>query len=165
MRDVIQQHVGSSGRNYDEEAGSEIFCKLLSDLKESSESDRPTLWQANWVEVAWPAGDSLVTKGGERLLLSDIDSGYQWLSEPCLDERDKRTSTTAPQRQRRISCRTRGWKTIVPCYGRCEIFRSVKKASDDVHLADQKFTDLVIVHATDQQLSEAPSKATANLIP
>ena len=56
-------------------------------------------------------------------------------------------------------------KQLFPVMAAVEILRSVKEASDDVHLADQKFTNLVIVHATDQPLSEAPSKATANLIP
>ena len=61
MRDVLQQ-TSFESRDYENEAGAQTLCKLLSDLAVTTDvqnlNAKPTLWQANWVEVGWPEGDT-----------------------------------------------------------------------------------------------------------
>ena len=58
-------------RDYESELGAQTLCKLLSDLSATTDvqklNEKPTLWQANWVEVGWPMGDNLLKKDGSGL--------------------------------------------------------------------------------------------------
>ena len=68
-RDVLQQ-TSFDDRDYENEPGAQTLCKLLSDLAAATDvaklNEKPTLWQANWVEVGWPKGETLLTKEGTR---------------------------------------------------------------------------------------------------
>ena len=70
MRGVLQQSI-FEGLDYENELGAETLCKLLSDLAVTTDvqklNEKPTLWQANWVEVGWPQGDTLLKKDGSQL--------------------------------------------------------------------------------------------------
>ena len=70
MRDVLKQ-ASFQGRDYENEPGAQTLCKLLSDLAATTDieklNEKPTLWQANWVEVGWPMGDTLLKKDGSQL--------------------------------------------------------------------------------------------------
>ena len=70
MRDVLEQS-SFEHRDYENEPGAQTLCKLLSDLAGTTDiqklNEKPTLWNANWVEVGWPIGDTLLSKDGSRL--------------------------------------------------------------------------------------------------
>ena len=61
----------SKKRDYENELGAQTLCKLLSDLSATTDvqklNEKPTLWQANWVEVGWPMGVNLLKKDGSGL--------------------------------------------------------------------------------------------------
>jgi hypothetical protein len=163
MRDIIA--VNTARRDYEAEEGSEIFCRLLSDLKTDTASDKPALWQVNWAEAAWPTGDSLLTKDGSRLYfqtsIRDISGSTDtvWMNEKsalALSQLESKDDFVAAHNE---------GKQLFPVLAAVKIARTVQDASDDAHLAGTKFTNLVVVHASDQPLSEAPSQATANLMP
>ena len=93
MRDVLQQTPFES-RDYENEPGAQTLCKLLSDLAVTTDvqklNEKPTLWQANWVEVGWPEGDTLLKKDGSQLWfqtsLRDLSGQVvnAWFT-PCCD--------------------------------------------------------------------------------
>ena len=72
-REVLQQGLVGAYKDYKDEQGKLSLCKLLkttvakTNIEFIDEND--TLWQLNWVEVAWPTGseDDLCTKKKERL--------------------------------------------------------------------------------------------------
>ena len=90
MRDVLEQS-SFEGRDYENELGAQTLCKLLSDLAATTDiqklNEKPTLWQANWVEVGWPMGDTLLKKDGSQLWfktsLSDLSGQVVnvWMNE------------------------------------------------------------------------------------
>ena len=70
-REILQPSSFGNGRDYENEAGAQTLCKLLSDLAATTDlqtlNENPTLCQANWVEVGWPIGDNLLKKDGSQL--------------------------------------------------------------------------------------------------
>ena len=82
-RDVLEQYA-FQGRDYENELGAQTLCKLLSDLTATTDvqklNEKPTLWQANWVEVGWPVGDNLLKKDGSELFsrLHYATSAVKW---------------------------------------------------------------------------------------
>ena len=61
--DRLEQYA-FQGRDYQNELGAQTLCKLLSDLAGTTDvqklNEKPTLWQANWIEVGWPVSDNLL---------------------------------------------------------------------------------------------------------
>ena len=70
MRDALEQSSFET-RDYENEVGAQTLCKLLSDLAVTIDvqnlNEKTTRWQANWVEVGWPEGDTLLKKDGSQL--------------------------------------------------------------------------------------------------
>ena len=72
-REVLEQGFQPNHVNYDDVAGTEVFCQSLNRVAKAtgikSIDEGATVWQLNWVEVGWPQGEEadVWTKGGERL--------------------------------------------------------------------------------------------------
>ena len=93
-RDVLEQSSFES-RDYENELGAQTLCKLLSDLVATTDvqklNEKPTLWQANWVEVGWPVGDNLLkTYGSELWFQTSLRDLSGQVANVCVDERAKR---------------------------------------------------------------------------
>ena len=60
-REVLQQAI-IKVRDYSSEQGTETFCKILSWMSNKTHiksiDENTTLWQLNWVEIAWPEGNA-----------------------------------------------------------------------------------------------------------
>ena len=86
MRDVLQQSSFES-RDYENELGAQTLCKMLSDLAVTTDvqklNEKPTLWQANWVEVGWP-------EGWQPTLVPDFTTRPQRSGRERVNEREKR---------------------------------------------------------------------------
>ena len=175
MRDALQQ-ASFETRDYENEPGAQTLCKLLSDLAVTKDvqklNEKPTLWQANWVEVGWPEGDNLLTKEGSRLWfqtsLRDL-SGQ--VVNAWMDEKSALSLSRLPNKEAFIENFKEG-NQLFPIMSTVKVIREVKSsqdASDVSQLADakqtQKFVNLIIVHATDQPWNEAPTRAALEMIP
>ena len=72
-REVLQEGRVAAYKDYTNEEGKLSLCKYLKTIvgKTNIEfiDENDTLWQLNWVEVAWPTGGvvDLCTKDGSRL--------------------------------------------------------------------------------------------------
>ena len=175
MRDVLEQS-SFEHRDYENEPGAQTLCKLLSDLAGTTDiqklNEKPTLWNANWVEVGWPIGDTLLSKDGSRLWfqtsLRDI-SGQ--VINVWMNEKSALSLSQLADKEKFIESVTMG-NQVFPIMSAVKVIREVK-ANQDIgdasQLADVKPTkqlvNLVVVHAEDQPWSEAPTKATLEMIP
>ena len=174
MRDVLRQ-ASQGRRDYAQEPGTQILCKLLSDLSTHSEiqklSDKATVWQTNWTEVAWPTGDTLLKKDGSELWfqtsLRDLSGQVErvWMGQKAalslsqLDDKDDFLEANSAGKQ------------MFPIVSSVKVIRELREgqppegSGDVAQLATTKSVNLVIVEAHDQPLDEAPTKATLELIP
>ena len=61
-REVLEQGFQPNHVNYDDVAGTEVFCQSLSRVAKptgiKSIDEGATVWQLNWVEVGWPQGEA-----------------------------------------------------------------------------------------------------------
>ena len=175
MRDVLQQ-TSFENRDYENEPGAQTLCKLLSDLAVTTDvqklNEKPTLWQANWVEVGWPEGDTLLKKDGSQLWfqtsLRDL-SGQ--VVDTWMNEKSGLSLSRLADKEAFIESFTEG-NQLFPIMSTVKVIREVESSQDtgDVSQpADAKpgkqFVSLVIVNAADQPWSEAPTKAALEMIP
>ena len=175
MRDVLEQS-SFAGRDYENERGAQTLCKLLSDLAVTTDvqklNEKPTLWQANWVEVGWPRGDTLLKKDGSQLWfqtsLRDL-SGE--VVNVWMNEKSALSLSRLPDKNAFIESYTEG-NQLFPIVSAVKVIREVRSSqdADDVsQLVDakgaQQRVNLVVVHAVDQPWSEAPTKAALEMIP
>ena len=171
-RDVLQQ----TCRDYENEPGTQTLCKLLSDLSVTTDiqklNEKTTLWQANWVEVGWPEGDTLLKKDGSQLWfqtsLRDL-SGQ--VVNAWMNEKSALSLSGLTDKEAFIESFTEG-NQIFPIMSTVKVTREIKSSKDDSNVSQsaddktsQKFVNLVIVHAADQPWSEAPTKAALEMIP
>ena len=182
QRDVLTY----SRRDYENEPATQTLCKLLSDLSATTNiqkhNEKTTLWQANWVEVGWPEGDTLLKKDGSQLWfqtsLRDI-SGQ--VVKVWMNEKSALLLSGLTDKETFIESFTEG-NQIFPIMSTVKITREIKSSSekpagkDSTDIANcglspagdktaQNMVNLVIVHATDQPWSEAPTKAALEMIP
>ena len=70
-RQTLETNILLNSKDYTRELGTETNTALLRNLSSSSNvqviDERPTLWQFNWVEVAWPTGSTVCRKDGQAL--------------------------------------------------------------------------------------------------
>jgi hypothetical protein len=174
MRHVLMQ-ASHSKRDYAEEPGSHVLCKLLSDLSTSSQiqplNENTTVWQTNWTEVAWPTGDTLVKKDGSELWfqtsLRDLSGQVErvWMGEKAALSLSQLADKNAF-----LEANNEG-KQLFPIMSSVKVIRDLREVQpsentgDVSQLASTKSVNLVIVQAEDQPLHEAPTKATLELIP
>ena len=175
MRDVLQQS-SVEHRDYASETGAQTLCKLLADLAVTTDvqklNEKPTLWQANWVEVEWPRGETLLRKDGSALWfqtsLRDISGQVAnvWMNEKTalslsqLDDKEAFVESFEQGRQ------------LFPIMSSVKVIREVRSSQDtggvsqpaDATKANQ-VVNLVVVHGEDQPWSEAPTKAALEMIP
>ena len=174
MRDVLEQAVRDA-RDYANEPATQMLCKLLSDLTAITDiqkfEEKPTLWQLNWVEVAWPTGDTLLKKDLSALWfqtsLRDI-SGQ--VLNVWMDEKSALSLAQLDDKEAFLQANTEG-KQLFPIMASVKVTRAAREvktseeASDVPQLAGAKTVRLVVVHGNDQPWDEAPTKATLELLP
>ena len=79
-REILQQ-ASISRRSYKDEMGRQCNCKLLSSMHAATKikdiDEDSTLWQLNWVEVAWPQAEEseLCTKDGRLFFETYVRDG------------------------------------------------------------------------------------------
>ena len=172
-RDILEQYQGEQ-RDYESEQGVEMVCKLLSDLTIPSEvaplNASTTLWQVNWVEVAWPPpGVELLTKKGDRLWFQTcIRDATGQVPYIWMNEKSALTLAQLKTKEQFMSEHAAG-KQLFPAVAAVKVLRSVPDTlsldSDDAHVSDAGRVNMTIVHANDQPLDESPTRATLNLLP
>ena len=169
MRDVLQQ-ISFESRDYENEPAAQTLCKVLSDLAVTSNiqslNEKPTLWQANWVEVGWPEGDTLLKKDGSQLWfktsLRDL-SGQ--VVNAWMNEKSALSLSGLPDRDAFIESFEEG-NQLFPIMSTVKVIREVKSSQDaDDAKSVQQVVNLVIVHGTHQPWSGAPTKAALEMIP
>ena len=185
--DVLEMAPYRGGRNWTEEQGKETFAKILTGLNsikniEALEDQHATLWQLNWVEIAWPMEERITTKNGDRLffktVIRDISGSMNdvWMTEEAALALARLNS-----KDDFIQAYNAG-KKLFPVAASVKVTRQLQKSDDDgsqvasqggsqgsdgSHLAAQdghRF-NFTIVHAADQSLNEGPTQATLVLLP
>ena len=146
--------------------------------------DCATVWQVNWVQVAWPPAvefTELLTRGGERLfpethLMDATGPGPR----VRMNEESALALAEVSTKEEFLDNHAAGKHTF-PAMATLKILREVNtKASGGSHLADpqsqgatqsqvadeeQKYVNFTIVKASDQPLHEAPMNTLLELIP
>lgn len=181
-REVLEQIFDPTPRNYDEVQGVETFCKILANMSKStgvrSIDDEPTLWQLNWIEIAWPEGDEaeLCTKNGERLFPSTyIRDASGSGPRVRMTEESVLALARVSSKQDFLVNHAAGRHTF-PSMASVKVLREVQKskelsgihrgASQSAAAEDNfEYVNFKIVHAIDQPLGESPKQATLELIP
>ena len=174
-RDILQQSSFGS-RDYENEPGVQTLCKLLCDLAATTDvhklNEKRTLWQANWVEVGWPEGDTLLKKDGSQLWFqTTLRDGSGQVANVWMNEKSALNLSQFQDKEDFLQSFEEG-NQLFPIMSAVKVIREVKSpkdAGDVSQLADAKqakqFVSLVVVHAADQPWTEAPSKAVLEMIP
>jgi hypothetical protein len=164
---------GGGDQSYAMQAGTETFCKIINGLASMTDikelESGATLWQTNWVEVAWPVDEQVLTKDGSRVFfktsLRDISGSTSeaWMSEgPALDLAQVKTKEAFLE-----ACKQ--GRSLFPAMASLKVVRKVQKADEGVDASQSagggRRISMVVVHAADQSLEEAPTQATLALIP
>ena len=165
-------------RDWTQEQGIQVFSLHLKDLLRPTNipeiDDKPTLWQLNWAEVAWPAfrSDPITTKEGDRLWFQTSvrdSAGVQ--NDVWMNEHSALQLSRADNKEKFIQAWQDG-DQLFPIMAAVKILRSSKPSSrGDAHPAagaepkdDSAYVNYVIVEARDQPLDEALTKATLPLV-
>ena len=175
-REVLQQAM-SKVRNYNSEQGTETFCKIFSWMSNKTHiksiDENNTLWQLNWVEIAWPEGnaDDLCTKDGSRLFPSiDARDGTGLGPRMRMNEESVLALAQASSKEEFLELHAAG-KHNFPAMATVKVLREVQKPKDSesggAHSAqeDREYINFTIASAADQPLKEKPTQATLQRIP
>ena len=133
MRDVLEQ-ASFQGRDYENEPGAQTLCKLLSDLAATTDieklNEKPTLWQANWVEVGWPMGDTLLKKDGSQLWFQTSlrDVSGQVVSV-WMNEKSALSLSQLADRESFLQCFEEG-NQLFPIVSAVKVIREAKSLQD-----------------------------------
>ena len=128
----------------------------------SAIDDKATIWQVNWVEVAWPVGPELCTKQGDRLwfqsALKDVTGSK---TNVWMNEQSALALSGCSDKDKFIQVFGSGEQTF-PIISSVKIERSLAKL--DGESQSDRMTRFVIVEAKEQPLEEKPTQATVNLL-
>ena len=166
-------------RDWSLEKGTQVFTMHLQDMMRptgiAAIEDEPTVWQVNWVEVAWPPPtQQITTKNGDRIFFQtsvrDI-IGVEteiWMNE---------TSALALARTQDKMAFVKAWEEgdqLFPIMATVKILRSTKAMTSDSQAdtqdvsqstaSRQAYINYLIVDASDQPLHEPPTTAILPLI-
>ena len=93
-------------------------------------NEKPTLWQANWVEVGWPQGDTLLTKEGTRLWfqisLRDLSGQVE---NAWMNEKSALSLSRLADKEAFIESFTEG-NQLFPIMSTVKVIREVKSSQD-----------------------------------
>ena len=159
---TFQREGSGTGKKYDEEQGKEIFCKLLAALSKKTNIEEidgeTTVWQMNWVEVAWPTGEQLCTKDGARLFFRTILRDGTGQVEAWMNEASALQLSNQTNKEGFVLVHSQG-KQFFPLAAAVKVIRTVKQEKD------LSIVHLTIVNAVEQPLTEAPTQSALALLP
>ena len=159
---TFQREGSGTGKKYDEEQGKEIFCKLLAALSKKTNiaeiDGETTVWQMNWVEVAWPTGEQLCTKDGARLFFRTILRDGTGQVEAWMNEASALQLSNQANKEGFVLVHSQG-KQFFPLAAAVKVIRTVKQEKD------LSIVHLTIVNAVEQPLTEAPTQSALALLP
>ena len=170
-RDVLEQATYEA-RDYEHEPGQQTMCKLLQDLANTTDvhglNEKPTLWNANWVEVERPQGENLLKKDGSSLWfqvsLRDLSGQVTgvWMNEKSalslsgLENKDEFIESLSSGNQ------------VFPVMSAVKVIRESRTTSSENGSSTQASkmnVNLVVVSAIAQPFDEAPSNSALEMIP
>jgi hypothetical protein len=172
---VLETAIGS-GRNYKDELGRETFCKMLNSMSSKTNirsiDEEATLWQLNWVEVAWPEGSEsdLCTKDGRLFFLTDVRDITGMGPRVRVNEASALELAQVSSKEEFLAQHA-ACKQTFPVIATVKIVREMVKQKDagggGSHSAQEsrEYINFTVVNALDQPLHERPTQATLNLIP
>lgn len=159
---TFQREGSGTGKKYDEEQGKEIFCKLLAALSKKTNiaeiDGETTVWQMNWVEVAWPTGEQLCTKDGARLFFRTILRDGTGQVEAWMNEASALQLSNQTDKEGFVLVHSQG-KQFFPLAAAVKVIRTIKQEKD------LSIVHLTIVNAVEQPLTEAPTQSALALLP
>ena len=170
-RDILEQ-ASYEGRDYDKEEAKQSCCKILADLATAQDISEPnTLWQANWVEVGNPTGDSLLKKDQSELWfqvqLRDHSGSIPniWMNQASALSLSKKSN-----KEDFLRAYNEG-DQMFPMAATIKVVREAKASKEDnaSSQADESTSakqqvNLVIVQADHQPFNEAPTQGSLELI-
>ena len=174
-RVVLETAIGS-GRNYKDELGKESFCKMLNSMSSKTNirsiDEEPTLWQLNWVEVAWPTGSEsdLCSKDGRLFFLTDIRD-ITGMGPRVRVNQESALELAQVSSKEEFLAQHAADKQTFPVMATVKILREMVKQKDagggDSHSAQEsrEYINFTVVHALDQPVHERPTQATLTLLP
>jgi hypothetical protein len=168
---TFQQEYSGTGKKYEEEQGKEFFCKLLAALSKKTNiaeiEAATTVWQMNWVEVAWPTGEQLCTKDGARLFFRTILRDGTGQVEAWMNEASALQLSNQTNKEGFVLVHSQG-KQFFPLAAAVKVIRAIKQEKDLSGGASQPpvyNVHLTIVNAVEQPLTEAPTQSALALLP
>lgn len=168
---TFQREGSGTGKKYDEEQGKEFFCKLLAALSKKTNiaeiDGETTVWQMNWVEVAWPTGEQLCTKDGARLFFRTILRDGTGQVEAWMNEASALQLSNQKNKEGFELVHSEG-KQFFPLAAAVKVIRTIKQEKDASGGASQSpgcNVHLTIVNAVEQPLAEAPTQSALALLP
>ena len=169
--ETFQREGNGTGKKYDEEQGKEFFCKLLAALSKKTNIEEidgeTTVWQMNWVEVAWPTGEQLCTKDGARLFFRTILRDGTGQVEAWMNEASALQLSNQKNKEGFELVHSEG-KQFFPLAAAVKVIRTIKQekdASGDASQSPGCNVHLTIVNAVEQPLAEAPTQSALALLP
>ena len=172
-RQLLEQSI-ASGRHYKNEEGVQTFCAILKTMNGTTNvrniDEGETVWQINWVEVAWPEGsdEEICTTDGTRLWFSTQIRDGTGLGPSIRMTEDSALSLARLSSKDEFLEMHRSGKQSFPPMATIKVLRKVQKRQHpDVQGEDDatSYINFIIVEAGDQPLHEAPTRATLELLP
>ena len=151
-------------------------CKLLGAMTRETQikeiDEHSTLWQLNWVEVAWPEdeGSDLCTKDG-RLFFQTYVRDATGLGPRMRMTEESALALAQVKSKEEFLVQHAAGKQSFPAMATVKIIRESTKRNEvpsgGSHSTreDTKYINFTIVDAADQPLGEGPTSAVLELVP
>ena len=175
-REVLEVATGQA-RDYTNEQGVQSFAKILSGMTTKTNikhiDEENTLWQLNWVEVAWPEGaeEELCTKDGRLWFLTTVRDGTGLSPKMRMNEASALALAQVDSKDMFLELH-RANQHPFPAMATVKVLREVKIIQSggshptlSASPEEKEYINFTIVHAADQPMNEKPSQSTLELVP
>ena len=169
-RETLETTFSPGSKDYTPELGTETNSALLRSMASSSNvkaiDENPTVWQLNWVQVAWPAGATVCRNDGQALWFKTVITDIHGSKDDVwMDERSALTLSSLENKQAFIDAWEAGDQTF-PIMASVKVVRTMDQlggASQPANAEERRSAKFVIVQADMQTLDEPPTKASSDL--
>ena len=169
-RETLETTFSPGSKDYTPELGIETNSALLRSMSNSSNvkaiDENPTVWQLNWVEVAWPAGSTVCRNDGQALWFNTtIVDIHGSKDDVWMDQQSALTLSNLPDKQAFIDAWEAGDQTF-PIMASVKVVRTMDQlggASQPANAEAKRSAKFVIVQAVMQPFDEPPTKASLDL--
>ena len=170
-RETLETTFSPGSKDYTPELGTESKSALLRSMTSSSNvkaiDENPTVWQLNWVQVAWPAGSTVCRNDKQALWFKTVITDIHGSKDDVwMDERSALALSSLENMQAFVLAWEAGDQTF-PIMASVKVVRTMDQlggASQPANAEEKRSAKFVIVQADTQPFDEPPTKASLDCL-